>query len=1455
MKKRILKKKRLFFKISLFTSSIIPITTISSSVTSYYSASEIDIKIVNAHIDAYKDFKQEVSNFPIPIPDGVYKNYDFTKEIIITKHKIKTNKPKDPHEPYEEWKWWWFSPKYHKANASRTIKTDPSTGIATVNLIFSKNGYSKSTTYKITGFKITSHEALKNSIQVLNANALNRLSNPNILASEKNKLAILNFIKSIKVINNLTDKQKNLLILDNILLSADDSTGTLKVTITGHGEDKIFTITRFKTQAKKDAESKVSLDKAKFSSFNIETLNNFPIRIANGKVAANILSGLDGHSSFPPVTEGVVRSFEINTDEVTGIAMVTITFSSGTSPNKHTDTKSYRISGFETSARTSSKASIALDKTKFSGFDQSLVNSPNQIENGSIEAMTLENLEGHSDIPEITPNVNRSFIIITNNVGVSTVTITFESGGVIDTISYQITGFSSTQDNIRNAQSNLDKLTSDIIKTKPTQKQKVNYNAIPTASDLNFPSHVGYAFTFARATAVDTTGTSIVTFRVVSIVHGVTGHKDLQFNVLGFQTKAEADIVAANNAVKRLASSDVIIPPTKQLDSNVHYGSIPKAVDIIYPSQAGFVFKFLEATPVNTDGEATITFKVGSTTLGATATSELAFNVLGFQTKAAFEANRAIESLSYDDVVEPKLSSSVNYNSMPKATNIDLPKVTNVNLLAKTNFAFKFLKATLVDAGGKSIITFRATSTIPGANAYQDLEFEIAGFETKAKADIRIAEISLNALEAKDISTKPSKLKYVKIGEIPIASDLNKPRHNGYKFSYVFATLVNDKGESIVTYNVNSIVPGLSTAKALQFKVTGFETRVDLEALALAIKGLANNLLDSIADNSKLPSTQTKDQVLAIIKNLDQIKKLTSTQQSMLGDDDITLIPINQTGELRVLFLNHGPKDFKISGFQTTKQKDDLDVLKIVINSLDNKALDSFANNFKLPSLVTEVEVLIAIKNLASVRRLTIDQKNLFDENDIKLIANDRDGVLNVQISNHGSKTFNITGFQTTKQKSDLKALEDAINDLRMNELEGFANKSKLPLLIKKAEVLIAIKNLAKISKLTTDQKNLLGENDIRLVTNNSRGRLLVVIKNHGRKVLVIKGFQTTKQKNDLDVLANAINSLNSNALNKLANAAKAPSLVKKAEVLIAIKNLAKINKLTNDQKNLLDDNDLILTAIDKTGTLQVEILNHGNKFFVINNFQTTTQKKDLEIVKKTISDLDSNALEHLANNTRLPSLVKKEAVLNAIKNIKKFKDLTQNQKNLLNQDDITLVANDTNGELQATIKNYGNKVFIITSFQTTGQNSRKIVENFVQKLKIDALNNIINANIVASKITKQDVVNHLKNFESFQALNDEQKSLFTTKDIELTPDDPNGILRVTIINYGDDAFFEVKGFQKRANNIIEDEKNNKEKGVETQESSKLSTPQLIAIGVGSAIGLSIASIAIFYFIKKRRLL
>ena len=201
-----------------------------------------------------------------------------------------------------------------------------------------------------------------------------------------------------------------------------------------------------------------------------------------------------------------------------------------------------------------------------------------------------------------------------------------------------------------------------------------------------------------------------------------------------------------------------------------------------------------------------------------------------------------------------------------------------------------------------------------------------------------------------------------------------------------------------------------------------------------------------------------------------------------------------------------------------------------------------------------------------------------------------------------------------------------------------------------------------------------------------------------------------------------------------------------------------------------------------------------GNHIILKSMIPTSVETIDGVAVDDFISSLDDNKLASLVDSKALPSTIKAKNVLEAIQNAPSYDDLTPHQKSLIKATDISLVDDDTAGNLVITITNHGeDKVINLEGFQTT---DGLVVNDFVSKLDANKLDGFFDKKVDPSTITSQNVLEAIKGLAVYIALSPTQKALIKATDISLTSSYIYGNLKITIANHGESKIITLMGFK-----------------------------------------------------------
>ena len=1106
------------------------------------------------------------------------------------------------------------------AGVTRTYNINTnSAGLATVTVAFTSGSARDTIDYEISGFKTTALVEAEAKIatdknhfadftQTLD-DAVNPLGNGNV---NKETLEALSGHKPLPLETAGVTRTYNI---------NTNSAGLATVTVTftsGSARDTIdYEISGFKTTALVEAEAKIATDKNQFVDFT-QTLDDAVNPLGNGNVNKDTLESLSGHKPLPLETAGVTRVFTITTNSA-GLATVTVTFTSGSAR----DTIDYEISGFKTTALVEAEAKIATDKNQFVDFTQTLDDAVNPLGNGNVNKETLEALSGHKPLPLETAGVTRTYNINTNSAGLATVTVTFTSGSARDTIDYEISGFKTTALVEAEAKIATDKNHfADFTQTlddavNPLGNGNVNKDTLEALS-----GHKPLPLETADVTRVFTITTNSAGLATVTVTFTSGSARDtIDYEISGFKTtalvEAEAKIATDKNQFADFTQTlDDAVNPLG--NGNVNKDTLESlSGHKPLPLETAGVTRVFTIT-TNSAGLATVTVTFTS----GSARDTIDYEISGFKTTALVEAEAKIATdKALFDTFNPTLDAGVNRLNNGEVTKETLEALSGHGSLPEATASVTRTYNINTNSAGLATVTVTFTS----GSARDTIDYEISGFKTTAlvEAEAKIATDKnqfVDFTQTLDDAVNPLGNGNVNKDTLEALSGHKPLPLETAGVTRAFTITTDSAGLATVTVTFTSG----SARDTIDYEISGFKTAAQTaneKALIDAIKILANNALDGLGNSDRLPDEINIKDVLDALKGLSTISVLSNTQQDLLVEDDIALVANNGGGTLEVTINNHGgAKTLTISGFKTNSK-----ALEDAIQGLAEDALASNGDASKLPSEITETSVLGWIKALAAINSLTNAQKALLIEGNIALNDDDNAGTLEVTINGHGSaKEFNeIEGFQTTTKKAieTDKALFDTFNptlDDRVNRLEdGPVSEETL-------EGLGGHSSLPEATASVTRTYN---------INTNSDGEATVTVTfvsgaDRGTIDYEIIGFKTTAQTN-LEAINNAIQGLEENALNGLANTNTFAGDINASAVIDHIKALPAISALSPAQQALLLENDIQLIANNGDGNLRVTIARHGeDKIFTITGF-----KQDTGETLASDSDDDSEALS-------LPALI-----------------------------------------------------------------------------------------------------------------------------------------------------------------------------------------------------------------------
>ena len=447
------------------------------------------------------------------------------------------------------------------------------------------------------------------------------------------------------------------------------------------------------------------------------------------------------------------------------------------------------------------------------------------------------------------------------------------------------------------------------------------------------------------------------------------------------------------------------------------------------------------------------------------------------------------------------------------------------------------------------------------------------------------------------------------------------------------------------TFNIKTNPNGVATVTVtfssggandnIAYEIIGFKNQKQVEdetAIKNMVQGLKNTDLLALVDRNILPDKIIVTSVFEEIKKVQAFTELTNDQQVLLKTDHINLNPNNSAGELTININSYEEKiSILLMGFKTTAKKlaegaiarDKTNLSNFGnqnVIDMPNPLAGGFTDKATLETLAGHRAIPKPIAGVTRAYRISTDFATGIATITIDLTSGES--------PNQAFDTFiyTISGFKTQAQ-INANLLKIAIQVLNASSLNGKGDSLKLPSEIEKATVLSWIKALSSINGLADDVKNLLVENDIMLAFNDEEGILTITINNHGTQKTFdeISGFRIQTNSEALELVVQA---LDVNGLSDKGDSSKLPSEVKKATVLSWIKALSTINDLVKDVKDLLLEDNIMLSSNDQEGSLVITINGHGEPktFSKILGFKTNAKKANEDAVntdKALFSDFD----------------------------------------------------------------------------------------------------------------------------------------------------------------------------------------------------------------------------------------
>ena len=626
--------------------------------------------------------------------------------------------------------------------------------------------------------------------------------------------------------------------------------------------------------------------------------------------------------------------------------------------------------------------------------------------------------------------------------------------------------------------------------------------------------------------------------------------------------------------------------------------------------------------------------------------------------------------------------------------------------------------------GVANVIVFFTSGS--GSNqVFDQASYIIEGFKSQAQIDAEILKNAIQRLEphlfiatsydskiASEI-TKPIMLRHIK----SLIWDLTSNQKDLLVEDDIH--LVSDDDNGILKITINN------HGDAKVFNITSFTT--NNQKAVEANKSQFQFFSQTVFLETRINDGDITEENLEGLGGHDPIPPATN------GVTRTFSIKTDPDGQAKVTvnFFKNGFEDtitYSIFGFKAIAQAKE--TISNAIQDLKGDALNDLQDANKLPNEITTKAVLDVLKELPVIKGLPKEQQALLLESDITLAPNNGEGILKININNHGgAKTFTITGFRNQKQVADETALKTMIQGLRDVDLNALADANVLPDTIVATSVFEEIKKVQAFTELTSDQKAFFKASDISLTNDNTIGSLAITIANHGEdKVINLSGFKNQKQADDETALKTMIQGLRDVDLNTLADANVLPDTIVATSVFEEIKKVQAFTELTSDQKALFKASDISLTNDNTMGSLAITIANHGeDKVINLSGFKNQKQADDETALKTMIQGLRDVDLNALADANVLPDTIVATSVFEEIKKVQAFTELTSDQQVLLKTNHINLSPNNSAGELTITINIYEEKTnILLDGFKTA---AKKLAEGAVARDKI-ALSNFGNQNV-----------------------------------------------------------------------------------------------------------------------------
>ena len=326
----------------------------------------------------------------------------------------------------------------------------------------------------------------------------------------------------------------------------------------------------------------------------------------------------------------------------------------------------------------------------------------------------------------------------------------------------------------------VDNLKLSDIEDLPTKKQNVNHGDIPTSENINVPSKSEYVFTFKSATNVDDNGFADVIYTTTKDkIEGVRS-KDMEFEVGGFETKAQAvrkaEIIQEANEKIDSLSIDSVTPPIVK-NPGYYYSEN----NFTPPTKDEFIFKYISSTQKKTqdlsDGIRYVTYEVDVfPQIEGTQTKIMEFKVSGFNKIKSED----LYLYAGNRIIGPIPKKILSFRSIPTADDLFSPF-----LIGST---FEFISASSINENGISEIKYWK---ITGDKTKEVEIFQVSGFQTKAMFD------ASKQKTVKDWNDKIKAVTHKTLEKLPhivwrtnekgkrVVDDIKPPVQKGFKFKFI----------------------------------------------------------------------------------------------------------------------------------------------------------------------------------------------------------------------------------------------------------------------------------------------------------------------------------------------------------------------------------------------------------------------------------------------------------------------------------------------------------------------------------------------------------------------------------------------------------------------------------------------------------------------------------------------